>query len=294
MACALAITARACRWEENVSTASNNLTLRHPTREGRSPTSTRLLAHGGAARKTTDERTPIPQSRAPDPGRIEREAAYRRRRSSGLRGLASIGSASDASAPSPLPYLGPRLMKFHSLNRKVHYWASIIVALPVVVVVTSGILLQLKKELPWVQPPEQRGSGRQPTVSMHQVLEACRSVPGIEVRDWEDINRIDIRPSRGILKVQVKNSWEIQIDSGTGEVLQVAYRRSDIIESIHDGSWFHEAAKYAVFLPAAVILLLMWCTGVYLFVLPYLVRSRRRRSPDLQPHVQRPQYTRRR
>jgi hypothetical protein len=50
-----------------------------------------------------------------------------------------------------------------------------------------------------------------------------------------------------------------------------------MIESIHDGSWLHEGIKLWVFLPAGLTLLLLWMTGMYLFVLPYLVKWRRRR-----------------
>lgn len=166
-------------------------------------------------------------------------------------------------------------MKFHVLNRKVHYWASIVVALPVLVIIVTGILLQLKKELPWVQPPEQRGVGKSPGVSLARILEVCRTIPEAEVRDWSDINRIDIRPSRGMLKVWAKSNWEIQLDADTAEVLQVAYRRSDLIESIHDGSWFHDLVKHWVFLPSALTLLLLWATGLYLFLLPFMVRRKR-------------------
>ena len=85
-----------------------------------------------------------------------------------------------------------------------------------------------------------------------------------------------MRPGKGIIKVRGKNNWEIQIDGNTGQVLQVAIRRSDLIESIHDGSFFHESFKLWVFLPSAVILAVMWGTGIYLFLLPYMLRRHRR------------------
>jgi uncharacterized iron-regulated membrane protein len=163
-------------------------------------------------------------------------------------------------------------------QRKVHYWLSIFAAIPLVVIIVSGTLLQLKKHLPWVQPTEQRGRGKELTLTMPQVLEICRTVHEARVQTWDDINRVDVRPSRGMLKVWTTSNWEIQIDTQSGEVLQVAYRRSDLIEAIHDGSWFHDGVKYGIFLPVAMILLLLWLTGIYLFVLPYLVRSRRRRE----------------
>ncbi len=81
-----------------------------------------------------------------------------------------------------------------------------------------------------------------------------------------------------MLKVQCKNSWEIQLDAQSGQILQVAYRRSDLIESIHDGSWFHSRAKMWLFFPAGVIVLGLWLTGIYLFFLPHWVRWRRGRD----------------
>lgn len=167
-------------------------------------------------------------------------------------------------------------MKFNFYNRKVHYWASILVALPILIIILSGLVLQVKKYSAWIQPTEIRGSGKNPSISLPQVLEICRGVSEAEIRNWDDINRIDARPSRGMLKVWAKNNWEIQIDTETGAVLQTAYRRSDIIESIHDGSFFHENIKMWIFLPSAIVLLLLWLTGIYLFALPFLVRRRRR------------------
>ena len=168
-------------------------------------------------------------------------------------------------------------MKYHLFNRRFHYWAAISIAIPSLIVIASGLLLQLKKETSWVQPPERKGSGQEPVISFDHVLEICRGVSNVQVRTWEDINRIDVRPSRGILKVTTRGNWEIQIDTKTGELLQVAYRRSDIIEAIHDGSWFHDKVKLWIFLPTGATLLLLWLTGIYLFFLPIWFRWRRRR-----------------
>ena len=169
-------------------------------------------------------------------------------------------------------------MKFNFYNRKVHYWASIIVALPILIVIVSGLLLQTKKNFSWIQPVEQRGNSVNPTISLPQILEICRTVPEAEIKNWDDINRLDVRPSRGMLKVRANNNWEIQIDTETGAVLQIAFRRSDIIESIHDGSFFSDPVKTWIFLPAGFTLLLLWLTGIYLFILPIWVRRRRKIS----------------
>jgi len=77
-----------------------------------------------------------------------------------------------------------------------------------------------------------------------------------------------------VIKIRSKNRWEIQIDHQTGKVMQVAYRRSDLIESIHDGSFFHDKVKIWVFLPSAIVLLTLWITGVYLFVITTLQKNK--------------------
>lgn len=150
-----------------------------------------------------------------------------------------------------------------------------VVVVPSIVVFGTGLLLQLKKQLPWVQPAEQRGTGQEPSIDMAQVLEACRSNPAAGVREWSDIRRIDVRPSRGMMKVWTKSDHEVQIDAGTGRVLQVAYRRSDMIESLHDGSYFGDRTKLWIFLPSGIVLVLLWASGVYLFWLPIVVKRRR-------------------
>ena len=166
-------------------------------------------------------------------------------------------------------------MKLAVLTRKIHYWLAIVIALPVAVIIGTGLLLQLKKQLPWVQPAERRGVERAPSLSLPQILEICRTVPHAGIREWDDVHRVDVRPSRGMLKVTSHSRWEVQLDAHSGDVLQVAYRRSDLIESLHDGSWFTDVVKYGVFLPTGAVLLVLWATGIYLFVLPYWLRSRR-------------------
>jgi len=60
-------------------------------------------------------------------------------------------------------------------------------------------------------------------------------------------------------------------------LLQSAYRRSDLIETLHDGSFFHPLVKLGVFFPAAVIVFGLWITGMYLFLLPFRARANKRR-----------------
>jgi hypothetical protein len=167
-------------------------------------------------------------------------------------------------------------MKFSQLNRVLHRWGSVIIAVPLLLVIGTGILLQLKKHVPWVQPSTQRGCAQELALTFEQILERAATVPEAGITGWEHIDRLDVRPSKGMLKVRATNRWEIQMDAKTGDILQVAYRRSDLIERLHDGSFFHDKAKLWVFLPSGVMLLGVWLSGVYLFFLPHYTRNRRR------------------
>lgn len=167
-------------------------------------------------------------------------------------------------------------------NRKMHRFGAIVIAAPLLLVIVTGILLQLRKDVSWVQPPTQKGKGKgkDPTISMAQILGAAKSVPEAGVSGWGDIDRVDVRPKDGIVKVQCKSRWEVQVDFQTGEVLQAQVRRQEFIEALHDGSWFSESVRLYVFLPCGVVLFVLWASGLYLWFLPWSVKWRRRKAKN--------------
>jgi uncharacterized iron-regulated membrane protein len=162
------------------------------------------------------------------------------------------------------------------LARRWHRWGALLVALPFLLILVTGMMLQFKKQAAWIQPPSQRGASAVPSVAFDAILAAAAGVAEAGVRGWEDVARLDLRPADGVVKVIAQNGIEVQVDAATGAVLQTMVRRSDLIESLHDGSWFHDRAKLWIFFPVALALLGLWATGVYLWLLPALTRRRRR------------------
>lgn len=160
--------------------------------------------------------------------------------------------------------------------RRLHRWGALITLIPMLLVIVTGLLLQLKKDVNWVQPTTQTGSGTAPALEFSQVLTIASRVPEAEISDWSDIRRIDIQPQRGVMKIIAGNHWELQLDSITGQILSSQYRRSDWIEGMHDGSFFADWAKLYIFLPNGLILLGLWLTGVYLWWLPIGVRRKKK------------------
>ncbi len=170
-------------------------------------------------------------------------------------------------------------MNYRKLFRKIHYWLSLAVFIPCGVVFITGTLLMLKKDIAWIQPETHTGiaSHVAPAVSYDEFLVAATAQPDFDAASWTDIDRIDIRLSKGIAKIHSTTGWEVQVDTQTGVALQTAFRRSGLIESIHDGSFFSNQVKYFVFLPSGLLLIIMWLTGIYLFLVAQIAKSRQAR-----------------
>jgi len=167
-------------------------------------------------------------------------------------------------------------MRFKKANRLVHKWVSIVIATPLLVVFVTGILLLTKKEFDFIQPPTARGESTIPSIDFPQVLTIANSVEQAQINSWDDIDRLDVRPAKGIIKIRSRNRIEIQIDSRTGDILHVAKRRSDFIETIHDGTFFQKNANLWLMLPTAITALVMAVTGIIMFFIPYLKKKKRR------------------
>lgn len=165
-------------------------------------------------------------------------------------------------------------------SRKIHRWGAILIALPFLIVLISGLFLQVKKEFNWIQPPTQTGTSTDLEITFDDIIAVSSTVEKAGIRNWADVDRLDVRPDKGIVKVRGFNNWEIQIDTKTGAVIQVEFRRSGIIETLHDGSWFHDSVKLWVFLPSAIIVTILWITGIYMFFIPYIAKRKNKKRKD--------------
>ncbi len=159
-------------------------------------------------------------------------------------------------------------------SRKIHRVSAGFAGVPILLIVITGILLQVKIWVPWIQPPSQKGSVLDPSLSLNVLLDASKTVSAADVLSWSDIRSIDIRPSSKTARVRTSSEYEITIDLGTGKVIQAAPRRTGILIELHEGKFFGDMFRYGVFLPSAILLLVIWITGLCLLVLPKLKRKK--------------------
>ncbi len=164
--------------------------------------------------------------------------------------------------------------------RVIHKWIGVFACLFLMLIAATGFLLAIKKQAEWLQPETLVGGeveGPAQVVGMDEVFEAVKSEAGFE--SWEDLNRIDYRPDDNVFKVRSADKLsEVQVDGATGEVLKKAPRNDQLMENIHDMSYFGDG-WHAYLLPVvAVILFLLGLTGVIMFFVPYARRWKYKRG----------------
>ena len=160
---------------------------------------------------------------------------------------------------------------------KAHKWVGVVAAVFLLNLAGTGFLLLIKKNVAWIQPLEQKGERPfELQASFDDILAALKATPEAEVSSWKDVARIDVRPNKGLVKATCANAVEVQIDAATGKALQSAVRRSDLIESIHDGSFFADFVHGGVMPGVSLSLCFLSLSGLYLAALPWIRRRKRR------------------
>lgn len=152
----------------------------------------------------------------------------------------------------------------------------------------SGVLLGWKKHSGGLLLPESHAGVSAdlgtwlPMDSLHAI--AIRTLRDSVSPDLSpELERIDARPQKGMVKfVFIDHFWGVQLDGTTGRVLHIERRRSDLIESIHDGSIVDyllgtegEPFKLAYTTVMGVSLFLLTLTGFWLWYGPKAARRRK-------------------
>ncbi len=136
-----------------------------------------------------------------------------------------------------------RLFKFF---RTTHKWTGIILSIVFVYMSMTGFLLLIKKKSDWIQPSTQRGAEGEAGdfITLQRLFDVLWTQNHPDFASVKDIERVDFRPGKRVFKIHSEHHHaEIQVCAVTGKVLSVSWRLSDLLENIHDGSffaaWFH-------------------------------------------------------
>ncbi len=179
-----------------------------------------------------------------------------------------------------------KLASFLRKTRKMHRISALNLFAILLIISITGVLLGWKKNSNGVILPETK-KGKPINLAEWLPLDSLTNgakTAFIRYTRTElpvHIDRIDVRPDKGIAKFTFKGGyWEVQIEGATGKVLQVSYRWSDLIENIHDGSIFDKllgtgnVIKLFFTSIAGLSLLIFIVSGIYLWYGMKMIKKR--------------------
>ncbi|MEQ9415667.1 MAG: PepSY-associated TM helix domain-containing protein [Cyclobacteriaceae bacterium] len=146
----------------------------------------------------------------------------------------------------------------------------------ILITASTGILLGWKKNVDILQPPEHKGTSTDLTqwVSIETIVQSASLAIDSVVGHPIEVDKLDVRPSKGITKVLFKEGyWEVQVDGVTGKSLSVLQRHSDWIEHIHDGSIISDFVKITYTNLLGWGLLILSLSGFWLWYGPKVVKK---------------------
>jgi uncharacterized iron-regulated membrane protein len=171
-------------------------------------------------------------------------------------------------------------MKTFKLFWNLHKWIGIAAALIVLCTATTGFLLLIKKKVDWIQPPTMTGAPGEPAdfITNQQLFEAVFARNHPDFTSMDDIDRVDFRPAKRVFKVRSEHNYsEIQVCAVTGSILSVDDRPSDLLESIHDGSFFAGWVHDWLMPAFAIALAFLAFSGLWLWIEPVIRRRKRKK-----------------
>jgi uncharacterized iron-regulated membrane protein len=172
--------------------------------------------------------------------------------------------------------------------RKVHRYTGIFLFVFFFAIAITGLLLGWKKNsFGLILPASATGTSTnledwRSVNDLHRIADSTLLVTTGTKTDLT-LDRIDIRKDKGIVKfVYIEDYWEVQLDGATGTPLQISQRRSDLIEDLHDGSFFDlyfrtkgEPIKLIYTLIMGTALITFTVTGFWLWYGPKQIKKQR-------------------
>jgi len=151
------------------------------------------------------------------------------------------------------------------------------------IISATGLLLGIKKQTGLLAPTQE---GVSKDLSHWLPIDSLSKIAvtilhdSVDTRLSPELDRIDIRPQKGVVKyVFADHYWGLQLDGTTGKLLQIEKRNSDLIENIHDGSILDKLfdsgesmkATYSVLLGGSLMVLVV--SGFWLWYGPKRLRQ---------------------
>ena len=166
--------------------------------------------------------------------------------------------------------------------RVLHRICGLIGAIFLIVISITGFLLALKGQFSAIKVPTQKGTqiaSNQEILPPVAVLEVVFALGISELAKPQQIDRLELHLSKNIYKITSNEGYhEIQLDAATGKVLSIGKRNDQLLEDIHDLSFFNPAFRIWVLPVIATLLFALGTTGLYIYFNPIVRRIQFNRS----------------
>ena len=144
--------------------------------------------------------------------------------------------------------------------RRYHRIVSLIIALPLALILLTGLILQLRQQFDFIQPQSiemNEIQGRR-LLTMDEIIQATKKNP-------EDIEQIIFKPKKFHLAIRLRGGDEIQLHPQTGKIFKIAHRYTNILIDLHQGSFFGTGWQYLVVLPTGMALVFLLVSGLIIY-----------------------------
>ena len=165
-----------------------------------------------------------------------------------------------------------------------HLWLGVLVTVALVAISVTGILLNHKRGLGLMPDvPHEPTAPFDHAISLERLAYAALEAVPREARgDWRPgdpvdigrIDRMDVRPRNGFVKVRLRDkaSTEVTVDINTGQAIHVGKRGDVFLQKLHSGEIFGGQPYVLLSDIAAVALMITLITGYWLWLAPKLGR----------------------
>lgn len=141
--------------------------------------------------------------------------------------------------------------------RKWHAFFGLLAALPLIVTALTGVLLQLRSKIEWIQPS--------PVAVTLEEGKPFLRIEEVLAKFPDQVEGLGLRPGKGGFSLRLKNGNDVQVHPQTGEILKDSPRRSTLLIKIHEGSWMGPVGSLGIHFVSGLILVFLVISGIFIF-----------------------------
>jgi uncharacterized iron-regulated membrane protein len=185
-----------------------------------------------------------------------------------------MSNSTPSAKRAPAPRMTAARAAFYS-----HLWLGVIFSAALVVIAVTGVLLNHKRGLGLMpdvpHEPTAPFASALSLDSLATIALAAVAPAGQARGTTADIDRMDVRPRDGFVKVRMRDasSTEVTVDVSNGRVLHIGPRGDAFLEKLHSGEIF--GSVWVILSDGgAIVIVITIVTGYWLWLAPKRRRGR--------------------